>query len=227
MFLKKLGAILATAIFSLSLIISVKAASLTADEQAIISALANNSISAGYTTQVTNYFLRDDVDVSSSDATTVINYINNAVSVAGSATKVSELTSAQKSALLDDLTAACSVLGLSVSVDSTSDIIVITDSSGNTVAVADYSDGTLATTNVNNYYTTNNYNNSSDNSGNTTNNYTTTGSSSSSSGSTSQSGVIKQTGIDLTITYSVIFVLVIVLAGCSYFTFKKDPTERQ
>lgn len=225
MYLKKLSAILATAIFSLSLIIPVKAASLSDNEQAIISALSQNSYSAGYTTQLTNYFLQDGVNVSESEANSVIANINNAISIANGATKVSQLTSSQKESLYSELTAACSTLNLKVTIDKNSDTIIITDSSGNTIAAANYSNDSLISSNVNNYYTTNNYNNVSENSGNTTNNYTTSGTNTTSG--TSQSGVIKQTGIDLTITYGVILVLAIVLAVCSYFTFKKDSSERQ
>lgn len=225
MYLKKLSAILATAIFSLTLIIPVKAASLSDNEQAIISALSQNSYSAGYTTQVTNYFLQDGVDVSASAANSVIANINNAISIANGATKVSQLSSSQKESLYSELTAACSTLNLKVTIDKNSDTIIITDSSGNTIAAANYSNDSLISSNINNYYTTNNYNNVSENSGNTTNNYTTSGTNTTSG--TSQSGVIKQTGIDLTITYGVILVLAIVLAVCSYFTFKKDSSERQ
>ena len=232
MYLKKIGGAILTAILSFEMFTCCLGASLNANEQNIINALSNNSISANYTTQVSNYFLRDDVDVDASTANQIISNINDAVATANNATEVSSLSSTQKQRLLDDLTNSCNLLGLNVTVNASTDTIIITDKQGNTVAVADYTSGSLTNYTINNYNTTNNYNNTSNSTTNTTNTTNNQGSSSKDAGysagaNSNQAGVVKQTGNNLYITYGIIIGLIAILSVCGYVTFKKDSSERQ
>lgn len=109
--MKKILSVLAIAFFFFGASTSVSAAS----ENDIVTALNNAGVPAVYVTQAENY-LRT-TDVSEAEADQIIMNINNAAAIANGVTDPSQLTQAQRNAIIAEVTSAASVLGLTLNVE--------------------------------------------------------------------------------------------------------------
>ena len=116
-----------------------------ATETDIITTLESATVPAHYVQQAKNYLQANDVSASQADE--LIGYINNAkeIVVSSGAKNVSDLSRAEGLAIFDEITAAASVLGMTVTMGSNE--VTLYDASGNIVStfpvkgVSGYLDG--------------------------------------------------------------------------------------
>ena len=146
--LKKLLVFGLATVMTLAMSMTAFAASLTSDEQAIITALTNAGVPAQYVTQATTYLAGNTTDVTAAQATVITTQIAEAKATAGSATTFSALTTEQKNAIAADLTSAGAQIGVVVKFDAAANSITATDSTGATVLSASL-DSVVKTTGVN------------------------------------------------------------------------------
>lgn len=107
--------------------ISASAAGLDANKQKVMDAIKAKitvegqsvSLPADLLTQAENYLKRDDVTIAADEADTIVAQVEEAIKIVkdAGATSVSDLSAAEKTALLDKIQAAADVVGLTVSVD--------------------------------------------------------------------------------------------------------------
>lgn len=202
--LKKLAAMAVSTLMIISMSVPVFAADLNSSESSVISTLQSCNVPAEYVTQARNYFLLDDVDITADQAAALNSHIQAARSKAGNALTVSDLSPEVSRQVIDELALAASVIGLSVTYDSSSKTLLVTK--GNTVILESVSGRILSGVSSGN-------NNSGNNSGNSSGNNSGSNSGSN-TGSGTSDGIIKQTGADINITYAVVGVSALVLVGC-------------
>ena len=138
---------LATAML-MSMSITAFAASLTADEQSIITTLTNAGVPAQYVTQAQNYLAGNATDVTAAQATAINTQINAAKATAGSVTSLPKLTTDQKNAIAANLSSAGQAIGVTVTYDATANSIKAVDASGATILNASLDTATSTTTAV-------------------------------------------------------------------------------
>ena len=143
--LKKLLVCGLATVMLMSMSITAFAATLTADEQSIITTLTNAGVPAQYVTQAQNYLAGNTTDVTSAQATVINAQIAAAKTTAGSVTSLTALTAAQKSTIAADLSAAGKEIGITVTFDTAANSIKAVDASGVTILDAAL-DATATTT---------------------------------------------------------------------------------
>lgn len=146
--LKKLLVFGLASIMTLAMSVTAFGASLTTDEQSIITALTNAGVPAQYVTQAQNYLASNTTDVSAAQATAINAQIAAAKATAGSVTTMSALTTEQKNSIATNLTTAGSQIGVTVKYDAAKASITATDATGATVLSASL-DSVVKTTGVN------------------------------------------------------------------------------
>ena len=146
--LKKLLVFGLASVMTLAMSITAFGASLSTDEQSIITALTNAGVPAQYVTQAQNYLASNTTDVSAAQATAINAQITAAKTTAGSATTMAALTTDQKNAIATNLTTAGSQIGVTVKYDAAKASITATDATGATVLSASL-DSVVKTTGVN------------------------------------------------------------------------------
>lgn len=216
MHFKKLAAAAVSSLMILSMSIPVFAADLNSSESSVLSTLSDCKVPAEYINQAKNYFLLDDVDITSDQADIINSHIRTAKEKAGNASSISALTSEQQREVVNEMASAASAIGLGVTYDSSSKTLLVTK------------DGTIVLESVGGTITSGVKNGSSSGSttiNNTTNNNTTNNTTNNNSGTSN--GVIKQTGTNMYVTYGVVGALVVVLAGCSIIIFKKNSFKKE
>ncbi|MDD2418608.1 MAG: hypothetical protein PHP68_06175 [Oscillospiraceae bacterium] len=128
-----------TAIICIALVtavcISASAAGLDTNKQKVMDALKTSveidgklvSLPTDLLNQAENYLLRDDVTVTAVQADAVVGHVKDANDIIKNAgiTKIEDLTSTERTALLDKIYKAAEVVGLTVAVDSAKNTISI------------------------------------------------------------------------------------------------------
>ncbi|MDO5382659.1 MAG: hypothetical protein Q4F06_08100 [Eubacteriales bacterium] len=220
---KKFAAFAVSSIMMAGMCFPVFAADLNSNESSIISTLQSSGVPAQYVTQARNYFLLDDVDITSDQAASINSHIQQAKAYAGDTLQLSNLSATQQSQIVGELSAAGNVIGLGVTYNSSSKTLLVTngrnivfESVAGTITspvVSSSSGGTTNNSTTNNNTTNNN----------TTNNYynTTNGS------TTSSDGVVKKTGTNMYLTYGIVGALAIVLAGCGVVVYRKNSYKKE
>lgn len=219
---KKFAAFAVSSIMMVGMCFPVFAADLNSNESSIISTLQSSGVPTQYVTQARNYFLLDDVDITSDQAASINSHIQQAKAYAGDTLQLSNLSATQQSQIAGELSAAGNVIGLGVTYNSSTKTLLVTkgrtivfESVAGTITNAVEASGGGNTTNNN---TTNN-----NTTNNTTNNYyNTTGGS-----TTSSDGVVKKTGTNMYLTYGIVGALAIVLAGCGIVVYKKNSYKKE
>lgn len=219
---KKFAAFAVSSIIMVGMCFPVFAADLNSNESSIISTLQSSGVPTQYVTQARNYFLLDDVDITSDQAASINSHIQQAKAYAGDTLQLSNLSATQQSQIAGELSAAGNVIGLGVTYNSSTKTLLVTkgrtivfESVAGTITNAVEASGGGNTTNNN---TTNN-----NTTNNTTNNYyNTTGGS-----TTSSDGVVKKTGTNMYLTYGIVGALAIVLAGCGIVVYKKNSYKKE
>lgn len=112
------------------------AAELSNSEKKIVDALKSAGVASEYVTQAENYLKGDDVDVTDAQATTIVTQIEEAKEIAGDVKDIAKLSADQKSKIVKKIEAAANEVGLTVSVDTSKDSIVVKDAAGKVVAEA-------------------------------------------------------------------------------------------
>ena len=136
--------------FAFVLFFGVQANVAAATENDIIKTLVSSSLPSNYVQQAKNY-LRSN-DVTAEEANQVIDHINNAQAVvnARGANSLSQLTTADRQAILAELTAATAVLDITVTV--TSKGVVFSNATGTVMATFPTKGNDVKQTGANNLY---------------------------------------------------------------------------
>ncbi len=146
--MKKIITILLAAILVLACTVSVGAAgAINAEEQKVLDALSQKVEFNGvvyfipdeYINQARNYFLTTDCDITAAEAEEIMKYIDNGIDIVthaeeavhGTVFNLEDLSNEHKAALLDQGEAACDVVDLTFTYDTTEGKVVITDDSNN------------------------------------------------------------------------------------------------
>ena len=121
-----------------------------ATENDIIATLEATSLPSNYVQQAKNYLMSNDVTAEEADQ--IIVYINNAQSIvnARGANSVNQLTTADRQAILAELTAATAVLDITVTV--TSKGVVFSNATGTVMATFPTKGNDVKQTGANNLY---------------------------------------------------------------------------
>ena len=151
--LKKLLVCGLATVMLMSMSITAFAATLTADEQSIITTLTSAGVPAQYVTQAQNYLAGNTTDVTAAQATAINTQITAAKATAGSVTSVALLTTAQKNTIAANLSTAGQAIGVTVAYDASANSIKAVDTaSGATIlsaALGTTSSAVIKTTGVN------------------------------------------------------------------------------
>ena len=150
--LKKLLVCGLATVMLMSMSITAFAATLTADEQSIITTLTNAGVPAQYVTQAQNYLAGNATDVTAAQATAINTQITAAKATAGSVTSIVALTTAQKNTIAANLSTAGQAISVTVTYDATANSIKAVDTlSGTTIlnASLDATTPIIKTTGVN------------------------------------------------------------------------------
>ena len=144
--LKKLLVCGLATVMLMSMSLTAFAATLTADEQSIITTLTNAGVPAQYVTQAQNYLAGNATDVTAAQATSINAQIAVAKTTAGSVTSFAALTTDQKNTIAADLSTAGQAIGITVTFDATANSIKAVDASGATVLSASLDTATTPAT---------------------------------------------------------------------------------